>query len=387
VTRIDHLLRECRDGVPFKALGDVAVLRRGASITKHAATPGEIPVVAGGKTAAYYHNAPNRDGESIVVAGSGAYAGFVSWWTEPIFVSDAFTVAPSAGRVSPKYCFYWLQSVQANLHSLKSGGGVPHVYPRDVAKLRIPIPPMHVQTEIVRILDRFTEMKSELEAELEARRRQHAHYRESLLAFREARDVKWSPMGELGHIFRGKRFTKADYVDQGGVGCIHYGEIYTHYGTSAERTISQLRSGLAPTLRFATSGDVVLTDVGETVEDVGKAVAWLGSEDVAIHDHCYVFRSRMDPVFVSHYMQTARFRADKDRHIARTKVKTLLPDGVRRIPLPVPPLGEQRRIVDILDKFDALVNDLSIGLPAELAARRKQYEHYRDRLLTFEEAA
>jgi type I restriction enzyme S subunit len=132
---------------------------------------------------------------------------------------------------------------------------------------------------------------------------------------------------------------------------------------------------------------VVLTDVGETVEDVGKAVAWLGREDVAIHDHCYVFRSDMNPVFVSHYMQTTKFRADKDRHIARTKVNTLLPDGLRRIPLPVPSPAEQDRIVATLDNFDALVNDLSIGLPAELAARRRQYAHYRDRLLTFEEAA
>lgn len=124
-------------------------------------------------------------------------------------------------------------------------------------------------------------------------------------------------------------------------------------------------------MRFATKGDVVLTDVGETVEDVGKAVAWLGAEDVAIHDHCYVFRSEVDPVFVSHYMQTTRFRADKDRHIARTKVKTLLPDGLGKILVPVPSPTEQKRIAGILDSFDALVNDLSVGLPAELAARQQ----------------
>lgn len=121
--------------------------------------------------------------------------------------------------------------------------------------------------------------------------------------------------------------------------------------------------------------------------DVGKAVAWLGDMDVAIHDHCYVFRHEMDPAFVSYYMQTSRFHADKAKHVARTKVKTLLMDGLARVSIPVPPREEQERIVSILDKFDALVNDLSIGLPAEIAARRKQYEHYRDKLLSFEEAA
>lgn len=244
-------------------------------------------------------------------------------------------------------------------------------------KIRVPIPPLEVQKEIVRVLDLFQW--------LEARRLQYAHYREALLSFPDSRAVRMAPLGELGEIFRGKRFTKTDYVNSGGVGCIHYGEIYTHFGTIATAAVSRVRADLAPSLRFARKGDVVLTDVGETVADVGKAVAWMGDEDIAIHDHCYVFRSDLNPVYVSYYMQTAKFRADKDRYIARTKVKTLLPEGLRRIMIPAPPVEEQARIVGILGKFDALVNDLSIGLPAELNARRKQYEYYRDRLLTFEE--
>lgn len=128
-----------------------------------------------------------------------------------------------------------------------------------------------------------------------------------------------------------------------------------------------------------------MTDVGETVEDVGKAVAWLGEEPVAVHDHCYVIRSELDASYLAYTMQGNDFRKAKEQAIARTKVKTLLLDGLKRIKVPIPPLEEQRRIVLILDKFDSLVNDLSIGLPAELEARRKQYEYYRDRLLTFEE--
>ncbi len=193
-------------------------------------------------------------------------------------------------------------------------------------------------------------------------------------------------LNEIGKFIRGRRFTKADYVDNG-VGCIHYGEIYTHYGTSANEVISHVRPEMKPSLRFAKHGDVVVTDVGETVEDVGKAVAWMGDEDVAIHDHCYAFRHSMNPKFVSYCMQTTSFIAEKAKYVARTKVNTLLIGGYSKIRIPVPPVEEQERIVGILDKFDELINDISFGLPAEIKARRQQYVHYRDRLLTFKEAA
>jgi type I restriction enzyme S subunit len=148
-----------------------------------------------------------------------------------------------------------------------------------------------------------------------------------------------------------------------------------------------VRSELAPSLRFARTGDVVIAAVGETVDDVCKAVAWLGDEDVAVHDDCFIFRHSMNPKFVSYYFQTSAFHAEKAKHVARAKVKRVSGESLARLRIPVPPLEEQERIVAILDKFDALVNDLSIGLPAELNARREQYEHYRDRLLTFSEAA
>ena len=193
-------------------------------------------------------------------------------------------------------------------------------------------------------------------------------------------------LSEIGKFIRGRRFTKADYVEDG-VGCIHYGEIYTHYGTSANEVISHVRPEMKANLRFAKPGDVVITDVGETVEDVGKAVAWIGSEEVAIHDHCYAFRHSMNPKFVSYCMQTTSFIAEKAKYVARTKVNTLLIDGFSKIRIPVPSREEQERIVAILEKFDALVNDLGSGLPAEIKARRQQYEHYRDYLLRFREAA
>ncbi|MNJ44192.1 putative type-1 restriction enzyme specificity protein [compost metagenome] len=202
-------------------------------------------------------------------------------------------------------------------------------------------------------------------------------------------DVEWKALKDIGEFIRGKRFTKADYVEEG-IGVIHYGEIYTRYGVWADHAFSMVRDDLAGSLRYAEPGDVVLTDVGETVEDVGKAVAWLGDERVAIHDHCYAFRHSMNPKFVSYCMQTQYFIANKAKHVARTKVNTLLINGFSKVEIPVPfptdpnkSLTEQARIVAMLDKFDDLTNSISEGLPREIALRQKQYEYYRDQLLTF----
>jgi type I restriction enzyme S subunit len=165
---------------------------------------------------------------------------------------------------------------------------------------------------------------------------------------------------------------------------MHYGEIYTHYGMSAVSTLSHVRPDLATRLRYAKQGDVVVAAVGETVDDVGKAVAWLGEEDVAVHDDCFIFQHRMNPKFVSYFFQTSAFHSQKNRHVARAKVKRLSGEGLGKILIPVPSADEQARVVEILDKFDLLMNDFSVGLPAELSARAKQYEHYRDRLLAYE---
>jgi type I restriction enzyme S subunit len=118
-------------------------------------------------------------------------------------------------------------------------------------------------------------------------------------------------------------------------------------------------------------------------------VAWLGDHEAAVHDDCFIFRHQMNPKFVAYCFQATEFHAQKNQHVARAKVKRISGESLGKITIPVPPLGEQDRILAILailDRFDALVKDLSIGLPAGLEARRRQYEHYRDRLLAFREA-
>lgn len=380
--------------VEWIALGEVAEIKRGTSITKRNAIDGNIPVIAGGRTAAYYHNVSNREGQTIVIAGSGAYAGFVSWWDQPIFVSDAFTVKPR-GLLLARYCYHFLMNMQQQLHEFKSGGGVPHVYPRDVASVKIPIPcpenpnkSLEIQGGIVRILDIFTSLTAELTAELTARKKQYNYYRDHLLCFEKVK-VEWKTLAEIGEFIRGKRFTKADYAEDG-ISAIHYGEIYTQYGVWTSHALSKVRFDMADSLRYAKPGDVIIAGVGETVDDVGKAVAWIGNEKVAIHDDSYAFRHSMNPKFISYVMQTAVFTDEKAKHVSRGKVNRLLINGIEKVRIPIPypddtekSLTEQARIVAILDKFDALTDSISEGLPREIALRQKQYEYYRDLLLSF----
>jgi type I restriction enzyme S subunit len=185
---IEELLQGAE--VEWKPLGEVAELKRGTSITKKTSTIGEYPVVSGGQQPAYYINQFNRHGETITVAGSGAYAGFVMYWNEPIFVSDAFSIKADESRILPRYIYHFLLSIQDKIHDLKAGGGVPHVYAKDVARFLIPIPcpdnptkSLEIQRKIIEILDKFTELEAELEAELDCRKRQYEYYRNQLLSF------------------------------------------------------------------------------------------------------------------------------------------------------------------------------------------------------------
>jgi type I restriction enzyme S subunit len=401
MSRVDDLIAEhCPDGVEFKELGAIVKIAssRMSSAdldeTTYVGVDNLLPNFGGRRDSGY---GANSSGAIKFVVGD-ILIGNIRPYLKKVWLADRdggaspdvliVTLLPGSARfVTSKFLYYVIASDAFIDYSMQhaKGAKMPRGDKSAIMKYRVPVPPRAIQDAIVEILDKFSLLRADLEAELEFRSRQFAHYRDSLLAF-EGEKVEWSPLSELGQFIRGKRFTKADY-EPDGIGCIHYGEIYTHFGTSATEVVSHLRPEIGDGLRYAEPGDVVIVDVGETVEDVGKAVAWIGNTAVAIHDHSYAFRHELNSSYVSYVMQTGWFMREKLKYIARTKVNTLLIEGFSKIEIPIPGREEQDRIVEILDKFDTLVNDLSVGLPAEIAARRQQYEYYRDMLLTFEEAA
>lgn len=406
MSRIDDLIGlHCPSGVEYRALGEIGQLVRGNGMPKVDFAETGVGCIHYGQIYTYYGTSTTKtvsfipaekaaklakvDPGDLIVTNTSEnvedVCKAVAWLGDGQIVTGGHATVLKHDQ-DPKYLSYFLQTAQFHAEKKRHATGtkVIDVSASRLAKIRVPVPPIEAQREIVRVLDLFQSLEAELEAELEARSRQFAHYRDSLMDFGES--VPRLPIGELGEIYRGRRFTKNDYVAEG-LPAIHYGELYTEYGTSAAEAVTHVRLGLEPILRFAQPGDVVIAEVGETVEDVGKATAWLGDAKVAIHDGCYGFRHSMNPVFVAYYLQTATYHAEKSRHVARAKVKRLSLNGIKQVRIPVPEMAEQERIVVFLEAFDALIHDLSFGLPAELRARRKQYEYYRDRLLTFEEAA
>lgn len=192
--------------------------------------------------------------------------------------------------------------------------------------------------------------------------------------------VDRKPLGEIGTFIRGRRFTKADYVEVG-LPSIHYGEIYTTYGTVAFGARRFVRPELRSTLRLAGKGDIVIAGTGENVSEVGKAVAWMGDDPVAVHDDCFILTDHgMDPEFLSYFFQSTHFHEQKTRLASESKLARISGANLATILTPIPAVETQVAIAQVLKQMERLEAELE----AELEARRRQYEFYRDSLLSFQ---
>lgn len=189
-------------------------------------------------------------------------------------------------------------------------------------------------------------------------------------------------MNELGVFVRGGGLQKKDFTEKG-VGCIHYGQIYSYYGTYTNKTKTFVSLEFAKKARMAKHGDLIIATTSENDKDLCKAVAWLGNDDVAVSsDACY-YSHKLNPKYVAYFFQTEQFQKQKRPFITGTKVRRINADDLAKIKIPVPSTEEQTRIVSILDKFDTLATSISEGLPKEIELRKQQYEYYRDMLLSF----
>lgn len=198
--------------------------------------------------------------------------------------------------------------------------------------------------------------------------------------------VEWRSLGEVGEFIRGNGLQKSDFTESG-VGCIHYGQLYTFYVNFADKTKSFVSSTLATKLRKAQKGDLIIVTTSENIEDVCKPLVWLGEDEVCVSGETYIFKHNQNSKYLAYYLQTPMFFDFKKRNRTGTKVIRVHGDKLAEFKIPLPPLTEQARIVAILDKFDALTTSLTSGLPREISLRQKQYEYYREMLLSFPKAA
>jgi len=396
MSKINELIAKyCPSGVEYKELGSVAEVYTGEQFNKRdMQNAGSYPVINGGVLPSGYSDKYNEAENTITVSQGGASAGYVNFIKVNFWLgAHCYAIKLKSDILDNKFVFYCIKQQENKLMQSQEGAGIPSLNRKKLSSILIPVPPLEVQQEIVKILDAFTSLEAELEAELEARKKQYEHYRGELLSFAKKpeileREQSWRALWEV--TVWDKRFNGVDKTMQ-------------------SRTIKYpyLLADDLFALRQE-SGNVCLLSTGEqagwTTEELagdnicdGEVVTipWGKSRPVAECMKYYKGKfvtadnriatsadiKVLNNKFLYYWMKYNGKNIDKlyrGAGIQHPNMKSLL-----MMKVPVPPLSEQERIVSILDKFDALVNDISVGLPAEIDARRKQYEYYREKLLTF----
>ena len=367
MSRLEELIEQyCPDGVEYVRLGDVLSVNRGKRLTKtQLSEDGKYFVYHGSKdTPLGKYSMFNVKGNTTIVVNTGGIGG-VKFCADDFWCSDgSFWIGHSA-LLNDKYVFYYLSPKESYFASQRRVGGVPTIDRSTVENVEIPVPPLPVQEEIVRILDNFTELQAELQAELQKRLQQYNYYRDFLLSFEGRTDVQWKRLEDLGvnldrkrkPIASGKR-VRGNIPYYGASGIVDYVEGYIFDGDY---------------LLVSEDGANLLTRTYPIAFSIhGKT--WVNN-----HAHVIEFKERATRKYVEYYLNSI----DLSLWISAGAQPKLTQDSLNKLTIPVPPLAEQQRVVSILDRFDSLTNDLTAGLPAEIDKRRQQYEYYRDKLLTF----
>ena len=384
----DLIAKYCPNGVEYKPLGEIGEFVRGNGIQKKDFQDSGFGCIHYGQIYTYYglfadHTKSFID-PNLAEKRKKAYKGDLviattseneedvckacAWLgDEPIAISgDAYIFRH---HQNPKYMSYCFQSelFQSQKKKYITGTKVLRVNGDAMAKIHVPVPPLPVQGEIVRILDSFSSLEAELEAELEARRRQYAYYRDQLI--RDCPSIRWIPLSEISEncdksrkpIKKEKRIAgKTPYYGASGV--VDYVDGFTHEGDY-----------------------LLLSEDGANLLARSMPIAYQISGRNWINNHAHVLRIENANLrqLVEMYLNSISL----EPYITKGAQPKLTKQRMETIAVPVPSEDDLSRIVEMLTKFYALTTSLTDGLPAEIEARRKQYEYYRDRLLSFDELA
>lgn len=297
----------------------------------------------------------------------------------------ATSIAPKI--LDTKFLYYVLLNKLDIISTFYRGAGIKHPSMLSVLTLEIPLPPLNIQKEIVSILDSFTSLLDKMKQEIEMRKKQMEYYIDKfyggdfdgMMRLADIPGNSVAQFSDLGPIIRGKRFVRDD-IRTVGQPCIHYGDMYTYYGTMAVTAKTFLERDFPKKMRYAHKGDVVIVGAGENDYDIGVGLVWMGEEPAAVHDACYILKHHQIPMYISYYLRSNIYHQQLKKYVSSGKISSFSAEGLGKVYIPIQPEDKQRQIVSILDTFETYISKLE----KMIELRQKQYEYYREKLLTFE---
>lgn len=380
MNRIEEMIKRlCPKGVESVKLGDYIILYTGEQLNKaNMFKIGSYPVINGGVSASGFVEAYNEQANTITISQGGASAGYVNFIKVPFWAgAHCFVIKPNSDNLNKRFLYHYIKGQEFFIQQCQQGAGIPSVNSDKIKKLLIPLPPLSIQQEIVSVLDSFTTLIDKMKKEVEMRKKQMECYRERLMSPKEGWTVK--TLGEIGTFTRGSGLQKSDLRDAG-FPCIHYGQIHTFYNFAAYKTKSFCDENYAKKLKKGKTGDLLIATTSEDVEACCKAVAWLGDSEVAYSTDSYCYSHDQDPKFMAYLFQTEMFAKQKRMAATGAKVVRVSGEAMATFSFALPPLSKQREIARTLDIFEEYIQRLE----KLISLRQKQYEYYRERLLTFE---
>ena len=381
MSKLQELILElCPNGVEYKKIHDVAEVGTGSCNGNEAEEGGAYPFFVRSQNVKA-KNDFQYDEEAIIIPGEGGIGDIFH------YVNGKYALHQRVYRIhfidktiNVKFIYYYMKSNFKSFILKKAvSATVTSIRKPMIEKFEIPIPPPEVQEEIVKILDHFTDLVAELQAELQARQKQYEYYRNKLLTFAKiggAQSLTWMKMSEIGDICMCKRIMKEQTNSTSGIPFYKIGT----FGKVADAYISrELYEDYKKRFSFPVKGEILISasgTIGRSVIYDGKDAYFQDSNIVWIHND----ETKVLNKYLYYYYQIVEWNVEGGT------IKRLYNNNLAKTKIAVPSLSEQERIVAILDKFEVLVNDLSQGLPAEVAAVQEQYEYYRNKLLSFSRA-
>lgn len=379
---IDELIKKhCPNGVKYKKLGDLVHIEKGKQLNKtKLLVKGLYPVINGGIMPSGYWNEYNYNENLITISQGGASAGYVNFINTKFWAgAHCYVVSKVNDNVLYRFVYHFLKSKEIEMQNSQVGAGIPSISLGYINSLNIPIPPVEVQKEIINLLDKFLLLLTELSEDLIARQKQYEHY--SKLIFDKYKDNRVVKLGDICEIYDGTHQTPK-YTNSG-VKFISVESIDNIY--NSKKYISKEdydKYKIKPKIN-----DIFMTRI--TAGIIGKCAIYDKEEDLAYYVSLALIRPNEKIVrskYIKYYIESYYGKKELNKYILHNaNPPKINKDAIGKIKIILPSIEEQDNVINILDKLYELCNSTEKGLPAEIEARQKQYEYYRDKLLTFKE--